>query len=376
MLKRAGGGGEEWNIVNNSNRKRERGYNSQDSDMDNPQVKAIKPNPNSDEGFRVLIKVKGGTGFSTVSPLKLMNELKKGIGDILHASILQNGMILITCKSETQAFKIKTVLGKGVEVFKPQTNSEVKGVMYNVPVDISEQEIMTSLKGGNVVAVKRMGKNENGRGTIPTLLSFKDNVLPKRVMLGFMSYSVKEYERTPLRCFKCQRFGHVAAVCNGKRRCRRCSKEHDGKECTEPVKCCNCGGEHPASFRGCHNYVKAGNVERIRKEEKISYAEAVRRVEKNGGVSQDQGEAMTRDLAKGQVYNDDLVVISKKGLLAFMVEAMWRVKMVANKKSDVAREIASAAGKFLGFKGINPKELWESTFTQDSADQGKMEVNR
>lgn len=93
-------------------------------------------------------------------------------------------------------------------------------------------------------------------------------------------------------------------------------------------------------------------------------------MEKNGGVSQDQGEAMTRDLAKGQVYNDDLVVISKKGLLAFMVEAMWRVKMVANKKSDVAREIASAAGKFLGFKGINPKELWESTFTQDSADQG------
>lgn len=88
MLKRVGGGGEEWNLANNSNRKRERGYNSQDSDMDNSQVKAIKPNPNSDEGFRVLIKVKGGAGFSTVSPLKLTNELKKGIGDILHASIL------------------------------------------------------------------------------------------------------------------------------------------------------------------------------------------------------------------------------------------------------------------------------------------------
>jgi len=254
-------------------------------------------------------------------------------------------------------------------VFKPQASTEVKGVMYNVPMDVTEQEILTSLKGGNVVAVKRMGNNESGRGTIPILLSFKDNVLPKRVMLGFMSYPVKEYERPPLRCFKCQRYGHVAAVCNGKRRCRRCSEEHDGKECTGPVKCCNCGGEHPASFRGCHNYVKAENVERIKKERKISYAEAVRRVEKNDGENQDQGEAMARDLAKGKVCNDDFVMINKKGLLAFMVETMWRVKMVAKKKSDVAREIASAAEKLLGFKGINPKELWEFTYTQDSANQ-------
>jgi hypothetical protein len=37
-----------------------------------------------------------------------------------------------------------------------------------------------------------------------------------------------------------------------------------------------------------------------------------------------------------------------------MVEAMWRVKLVAKKKSDVAREIASAAESLLGFKGINP----------------------
>jgi len=35
----------------------------------------------------------------------------------------------------------------------------------------------------------------------------------------------------------------------------------------------------------------------------------------------------------------------------------------------VAREIASAAEKLLGFKGINPKELWEFTYTQDSANQ-------
>lgn len=48
-------------------------------------------------------------------------------------------------------------------------------------------------------------------------------------------------------------------------------------------------------------------------------------------------------------------------LLAFMVEATWRVKTVANKKSDVARETATAAEQLLGFKGIDPKEVREAT---------------
>lgn len=45
------------------------------------------------------------------------------------------------------------------------------------------------------------------------LVSFKDEILPQRVSLGFMVYHVKHYVWPPLRCFKWQRFGHVAAVC-------------------------------------------------------------------------------------------------------------------------------------------------------------------
>ena len=371
------GGGGDWSIVGEDRPKRkERGYHSPDSDVDNPQVKVMRPDKKSDDGFKVLIKVKGGVGFSAASPLKLTNELKKELGDVMHASILQNGMISIICKSARQqdkVLKLKNVLGKGVEVFKPRISTEVKGVVYNVSLEVSEQELLSCLKGANVIAAKRMGNGENGRGTTPILLTFKDGMVPKRVMLGYMSYPVREYERPPLRCFKCQRYGHVAAVCRGKQRCRRCSKDHDGKECNEPVKCCNCGGDHPASFRGCQNYVKAGNVERVKKENKISYAEAARRVEENrvGSQIQSQSTAVARDVAKGHAIavNDDSVLISKKGLLAFMVEAMWRVKTVAKKKSDVAREIASAAERLLGFKGINPKEIWEFTYSQESEEQ-------
>ena len=120
-------------------------------------------------------------------------------------------------------------MGKGAEVFKPRSSSEVKGVVYNVSLEVSEQEMLTCVKGGNVTAAKRMGRGENRRGTSPVLLIFKDDVVPKRIMLGYVSYPVRGYERPLLRCFKCQRYGHVAAVCRAKQRCRRCSKEHDGK---------------------------------------------------------------------------------------------------------------------------------------------------
>ena len=79
-----------------------RGYNYPDSDMDNPQTKAMRPDNKRDDGFKVLIKVKGGVGFSSVSPLKLTNEFEKEIGDVMVASILQNGMISIICKTAKQ----------------------------------------------------------------------------------------------------------------------------------------------------------------------------------------------------------------------------------------------------------------------------------
>lgn len=131
---------EKWNTVRKSTR--EQGYNAQDSDMEKLQTKARRPNQN--------IEVKGVVGYSAVSPLKLTNELKGG--NKMHASILQNGMIAILCMLEMQqakALKIKNVLGRGAEVFKPRVNTEVKGLMYNVCHWMFQSKRLTSLKGGD-----------------------------------------------------------------------------------------------------------------------------------------------------------------------------------------------------------------------------------
>lgn len=69
--------------------------------------------------------------------------------------------------------------------------------------------------------------------------------------------------RPPLCCYKDQRFGHVAVLLLGKRRCK-CGEDHE-----EVPKCCNCGGDLVAAFRGCKHFVQARQVQIIRDQYKV-----------------------------------------------------------------------------------------------------------
>nr|CAH7725384.1 unnamed protein product [Callosobruchus chinensis] len=59
----------------------------------------------------------------------------------------------------------------------------------------------------------------------------------------------------PGQCYRCQQFGHSQLCCRGAVRCVRCAGAHRPSECqvptSEPAKCANCGGPHPASYGGC-----------------------------------------------------------------------------------------------------------------------------
>ena len=73
-------------------------------------------------------------------------------------------------------------------------------------------------------------------------LSFEGKLL-ERVHLDYVCYRVKSYERAPLRCFRCQQYRCVAAVCRGVRRCRKdnCNVE---MHIVDKAKCLHCEGNH------------------------------------------------------------------------------------------------------------------------------------
>ena len=155
-----------------------------------------------------------------------------------------------------------------------------KGVIAGVPLSVNMKQLVDNLKVRNraVRSAKRMTRGVEKKETETVLVEFEARAIPSELYFGFVRYRVREYMPKPMRCFKCQGFGHIANVCKRKTRCARCGGEHEYGKCGEGVrvKCCNCGGNHSAAYWGCEVMRREVEVQQIRRKEKITYAEAVR----------------------------------------------------------------------------------------------------
>jgi len=94
-----------------------------------------------------------------------------------------------------------------------------RGVIYGIPLDLDK--IKRSGVGAKLNNLKRLSKTVDGErvGSLSILIEFEGKELPKNIKLGYLNFQVKPYVPPLLRCFKCQRYGHIAAVCKGKQRC-------------------------------------------------------------------------------------------------------------------------------------------------------------
>lgn len=70
-------------------------------------------------------------------------------------------------------------------------------------------------------------------------------------------------KRHTTQCFRCQSWGHSNRHCNRIPRCNKCGDNHLFSECPRErnsteiqPKCCNCGEQHVANFRGCKALTK------------------------------------------------------------------------------------------------------------------------
>ncbi|GBM82351.1 hypothetical protein AVEN_54782-1 [Araneus ventricosus] len=132
------------------------------------------------------------------------------------------------------------------------------------------------VKGGHCprrITIKKSGQN------FPTkhlILAFNTHVLPKSVKIAYINCNVKHYIPNPLRCFKCQRFGHALTACRSKQNCARCSlPDHDSNNCSSTTpKCYNCTGEHPAYFKSCPRYKQEKEIQTVKITKNISFPEA------------------------------------------------------------------------------------------------------
>ena len=96
----------------------------------------------------------------------------------------------------------------------------------------------------------------------------------RTVNVGYVRVKVDRYIPNPLRCFKCQKFGHSSRLCRNEAVCHRCGEKHSEENCNNAAKCINCSGPHGASSRECPVWLREKEVQRVKAEKNIPFPQA------------------------------------------------------------------------------------------------------
>ena len=248
-----------------------------------------------EEKGKFTIYAKGiDTNITRINSLKIQKNIDSSIGR--RVDVYKSGNSLrIECKNDAEVkelMKEKTIGEYSVNYPKPyqkkdQLLTKERGIIFGVDLEISEEEIKYET---GAEAVKRIIK-KRGDQTITTeqvILCFEKE-MPSYVHIGYRKHRVDRYIPDPIRCYRCQKFGHRAPNCNSKTKCSVCAGPHSVNDCPEiqknteeskERKCPNCSGNHPASYKGCPSYKTALQVTKIQFQgpTKMSYAEATKKM--------------------------------------------------------------------------------------------------
>ena len=211
-------------------------------------------------------------------------------GKLEFANKLRDGSLLVKVQFEHQIndlVKLTQIHDHRVKVTIPVGPNTCKGVIFHRDLrSMSESEILEEMKDQWVVDVNCMTKMMDNVRTKTGLcfFTFASRRIPEKVKIGYEYVQVRPYIQKPMRCFRCQKFGHTAVRCvdkdSDKFTCGKCAQAHETVKCTgTTLKCANCGGPHQSGNAECSSLKKETETIAYMKEHDLSYTEAKRKVE-------------------------------------------------------------------------------------------------
>ena len=230
--------------------------------------------------FLIVSSFHNESSFCKVSPFKLHKELISICGALKNIKKLRNGSLLIECMTDIQSSKlqaIQSLCDLPVKVEPHKYLNYCKGVITcSDLLNVSLDEIKNELQSYNVVDAWRLPMRRDGQrvDSASIVLTFELLTLPSTIRAGFHQLKVRSYTPPPVQCFECFRFGHVKKFCKSKPLCPLCGKDRHEGDCTSPLLCVNCKGQHSARSRDCPKYKTEQEIMDIRTRDKISYGEA------------------------------------------------------------------------------------------------------
>ena len=256
--------------------------------------KAASPIP------RVLVLSSEARKLSSLSPFQRKEGCDR-FGKVVRCEKLRDGGIEVEFQTEKDAKQALSAteftytvrdgntrrqVTLPISVTAHRTKNTSRGVIYCVDLeDVSEDDIAEGLSAFGVVSARRI-KSRRGGVMIPThniILTFSQLDLPREVPVGYVKVKVRQYIPSPMRCYKCLRFGHTRENCDNPPTCSMCAgTDHIGDDCTsQRRKCVNCGDNqtpHTAFDPKCPALLREKEIVAIKFTERVSFREARERV--------------------------------------------------------------------------------------------------
>ncbi|GFW50406.1 putative RNA-directed DNA polymerase from transposon X-element [Trichonephila clavipes] len=230
---------------------------------------------------RFLILSLPNNEMSQKSPFALQKALKGIGGDPKSVKKLRSGDLLIETVSALQSksfLLVKTFIDPTLTVTPHKSLNSCRGVISEPDLlCASEAEIFEGLFDLGVTQVRRITilRDSTRLPTKHIILTFNSPKLPTTIKAGYLNCKMRPYVPNPLRCFKCQRFGHSQTSCRGQLTCSRCaSVGHASTDCVLEPKCVNCLQPHPSDSKMCPKWKIEKQIQEIKTNKNISYPEA------------------------------------------------------------------------------------------------------
>ena len=126
-----------------------------------------------------------------------------------------------------------------------------KVVLERYPITLPLQAVEAH---PHVLSATRLRAHRDKVPTRQILLVYEGPPPPKLDLGSWGRYALRPYQGEPVRCYKCQRFGHLQATCQHPVRCGVCSQAHPTEQCIDrhkasevtTARCPNCTKGHHA----------------------------------------------------------------------------------------------------------------------------------
>ena len=226
------------------------------------------------------------TPLSKLSPFAIQKAIEGIAGEPKSVRRLGFANLLIEVAKKSHCDNLlaaKQFAGVAVSI-SPHRNLNTKKGVVRCPdlAGCSEYELLEELKSQKVVDVKRIKvkRDRELMNTNTLILTFGASQLPNYIKAGYIIARVEMYIPNPLRCFKCQKYGHGKDRCKHEQTCARCGeKGHEDTGCENLAHCVNCNGDHPSYARKCPTWEIEREIVKIKYTEDISFPEARRKLQ-------------------------------------------------------------------------------------------------